>query len=52
MTSRLLARLVTGPVAFLLAGTADLTVGWSRWALARARERATRARARLPFGTR
>ncbi|ADB51065.1 hypothetical protein [Conexibacter woesei] len=45
MTSRLLARLATGPVAFLLAGAADLSVAWGRWARSHVR---ARMRARLP----
>ncbi|MBB4663795.1 hypothetical protein [Conexibacter arvalis] len=40
MTSRLLARLLTGPAGFLVAGAADLASAWGRWALARVRERA------------
>jgi hypothetical protein len=43
---------VTGPLAFLLAGAADMAVGWGGWALARARARATRTRARLPLKAR
>jgi hypothetical protein len=48
--TRLLARLATGPVAFLLAGAVDMTTAWGSWALARAR--AARARARLPLKAR
>jgi hypothetical protein len=50
--TRLLARLATGPVAFLLAGAVDMTTAWGSWALARARARAARARARLPLKAR
>jgi hypothetical protein len=35
MVSRLAARLVTGPLAFLVAGAIDVTVAWTRWAAAR-----------------
>jgi hypothetical protein len=49
MTSRLLARLVTGPAGFFVAGAIDLGAAWGGWALARARER---ARARLPLKAR
>jgi hypothetical protein len=37
--SRLAARLVTGPLAFLIAGALDVTVAWTRWALWRLRGR-------------
>jgi hypothetical protein len=30
--SRLAARLVTGPLAFLVAGVLDATAAWGRWA--------------------
>jgi hypothetical protein len=54
--TRLLARLATGPVAFLLAGAVDMTTAWGSWALARARARVrargARARARLPLKAR
>jgi len=45
MLSRLLARLVTGPLAFALAGAIDLTAAWGGWAVGR-------ARARLPYDAR
>ncbi|MDW5595621.1 hypothetical protein VSS74_14825 [Conexibacter stalactiti] len=45
MTTRLLARLATGPVAFLLAGAVDMSTAWGGWALARVRARASRPRA-------
>jgi hypothetical protein len=38
--SRLLARLLTGPVGFFAAGAVDLVSAWGGWALARVRERA------------
>jgi hypothetical protein len=37
--SRLAARIVTGPVGFLLAGTLDLASAWGRWAAGRVRAR-------------
>jgi len=37
--SRLLARLLTGPAGFFVAGAADLAFAWGSWALARVRER-------------
>jgi len=49
VTSRLLARLLTGPVGFLLAGAADLLSAWGGWALSHAR---ARTRARLPWNVR
>jgi cytochrome b len=49
MLSRLLARLVTGPVGFFVAGALDLGAAWGGWALSRAR---ARARARLPLKAR
>lgn len=49
MTSRLLARLITGPLAFMVAGAVDMAAAWGRWALARA---GARARARLPLRSR
>ncbi len=49
MTSRLLARLVTGPAGFFVAGAIDLGAAWGGWALARVR---ARARARLPISIR
>jgi hypothetical protein len=42
MRTRLLGRLITGPLAFLLAGAVDLAAAWGTWALARARARAAR----------
>jgi hypothetical protein len=41
--SRLAARLVTGPLAFALAGALDVGVAWGRWGAHRARA-ALRAR--------
>lgn len=32
MVSRLAARIVTGPLAFLLAGTVDVLAAWGGWA--------------------
>jgi hypothetical protein len=40
---RLAARLVTGPLAFLLAGALDVALAWGRWGLDRARTRGRRA---------
>jgi hypothetical protein len=37
--SRFLARLLTGPLAFLLAGAVDMAAAWGSWGLARARAR-------------
>jgi len=45
VTTRLLARLVTGPLAFLVAGALDAAAAWAAWALAR-------ARAHAPIGSR
>jgi hypothetical protein len=39
MRSRLAGRLLTGPLAFLLAGLVDVVVLWARYGLARARAR-------------
>jgi hypothetical protein len=37
--SRLAARIVTGPIGFLVAGTLDLASAWGRWAAGRVRAR-------------
>ncbi|HEX7291186.1 MAG TPA: hypothetical protein VF250_08680 [Conexibacter sp.] len=42
----LAARLVTGPVAFFLAGAVDVSVAWGRWALHELARRAARRAAR------
>jgi hypothetical protein len=42
MRSRLAARLLTGPLAFLLAGAIDVALLWTRYAAQRARARAAR----------
>jgi hypothetical protein len=39
MPRRLAARLITGPLAFLIAGAIDVTVAWTRWAVWRLRGR-------------
>jgi hypothetical protein len=39
MITRLLAWLVTSPVAFLVAGVLDIATAWGRWAASRARAR-------------
>ena len=44
MIARMLGRLITGPLAFLVAGAIDVAAAWTRWALARARARVVRAR--------
>jgi hypothetical protein len=42
--SRLAARIVTGPVGFLVAGTLDLASAWGGWAAGRVRARRTARR--------
>jgi len=42
--SRLAGRLLTGPLAFLLAGAIDVVVLWTRYGLARARARVRASR--------
>lgn len=37
MVSRLAARIVTGPLAFLVAGALDVALAWGRWGAYRAR---------------
>jgi hypothetical protein len=46
--SRFLARLLTGPLAFLVAGAIDLAAAWGGWALGRLRARVSDARRRTP----
>jgi hypothetical protein len=43
--SRFLARLVTGPLAFLVAGALDLAAAWGAWGAGELRRRLRRARA-------
>ncbi|MGB2710994.1 MAG: hypothetical protein WBC33_05705 [Conexibacter sp.] len=42
MLSRLAERVVTGPLAFLLAGAVDVALAWGRWGLYRVRMRRRR----------
>jgi hypothetical protein len=42
--SRFLARLVTGPLAFLAAGALDMAGAWSAWGAAELRARLRRLR--------
>lgn len=44
MLSRFLARLATGPIAFLAAGALDMATAWGSWGLAQARARMRRVR--------
>jgi len=39
VSTRLLARIVTGPAGFLVAGTLDFAAAWGGWARAKARDR-------------